>query len=176
VQIDLKQLDGEPRDFRLEVEVPEQRLDHDEVRGAVRVRLQGSVRRDGSSYQVSGSVAADGSVCCARCLDPVPWKIEEPFAVRLVPEAESASGEGEVALEENELDVAFVRDHQLDLEELAAEQVVLALPMKILCTEDCAGLCPRCGLRLGGAPDGCRCEAEPDSRWGPLLDLQKKNH
>jgi len=175
VQIDLTQLDGEPLDFRLEVEVPEQRLDRDEVRGVVHVHLQGSVSRDGSGYRVSGSVTAEGSVCCARCLKPVPWRVEEPLAVRLLSFAESVA-EGDVALEERELDVAFVRGDTLDLEELAAEQVVLALPMRVLCTEDCPGLCPRCGLHRGGAPGRCRCEAESDSRWGPLLDLQKNLH
>lgn len=175
MQIDLTQLKGEPLDFRLEVEVPEDRLDHDEVRGPVHVRLEGSVRRDGPGYQVTGSVVADGHVRCARCLDPVPWQAEESVSLRLLPFAEVAP-EGEVALDEDDLEVSFVRDHTLDLEELAAEQVVLALPMKVLCDDSCAGLCPQCGLRRGGGPESCRCETEPDSRWGPLLDLRKNLH
>ena len=61
-------------------------------------------------------------------------------------------------------------DEVLDLSDMAAEQVLLALPMRVVCAEECAGLCPQCGgnRNLEGA---CRCEPETDPRWAALRDI-----
>ncbi|MBD3871697.1 MAG: DUF177 domain-containing protein, partial [Acidobacteria bacterium] len=51
--------------------------------------------------------------------------------------------DAELGLNEDELDVAFLEGDTLDFAELAAEQILLALPMRVVCDESCAGLCPR---------------------------------
>jgi uncharacterized protein len=83
---------------------------------------------------------------------------------------EAHPDELEVALEDGELDVGFLTDEVLDLSEVAVEQVLLALPMRMVCDEKCAGLCPRCGANrnLEGA---CRCEPDVDPRWAALKDI-----
>lgn len=59
-----------------------------------------------------------------------------------------------------------LRHEQVDLEPLAREAVILALPQAPLCREDCRGLCAGCGADLNEGP--CSCEPERDDRWAAL--------
>lgn len=64
----------------------------------------------------------------------------------------------------------YLHGDELDVASWAADAIVLSMPHKILCREDCKGLCPNCGANLN---DGsCQCPPpEPDDRWGPLRQL-----
>ena len=170
MKIDLTQIEAEPRAFTVELVLVPERVDIDRVESQLMVRLEGEVRPGGaSSYSVSGRWSAEGPLRCARCLEPVPWHVEEEFTIeyRLAPATFLAD---DLILEDEDLDIAFLEDGVLDLEKLAAEQALLALPMRIVCDQDCAGLCPRCGANrnIDGA---CRCQPEVDPRWAALADF-----
>jgi len=99
----------------------------------------------------------------------VPWSVAEDFSVKYhMPE--SAPLEAETGLDREDLDISFLLGEELDLKELAAEQTLLAMPMRILCRPNCAGLCPRCGANLNQVDD-CGCKPEIDPRWEALADL-----
>ena len=72
-----------------------------------------------------------------------------------------------------ELQTPYVADDQLDLAAWARDAVVLALPDKILCRVDCAGLCPMCGKDLNLEPHEHTVEAG-DPRWAALADLRER--
>src|SRR2546423_4659489 len=72
-----------------------------------------------------------------------------------------------------ELTTPYVADGRLDLSSWARDSLVLALPDKILCREDCAGLCPVCGKDLNREPHD-HAEEEPDPRWAALAELRDK--
>ena len=172
MKIDISQLEREPVHFDENVLVSVERLDPDQVAGPVKVRLEGEIRPHGDAYSVLGRCVVNGRLTCSRCLEPVEWTVKEDFSLEyrvpaLVP-VDAESG-----LEEDELDVAFLQGEELDLSELAAEQVLLSLPMRIVCRPDCAGLCSRCGANLNNE-EGCGCEPEIDPRWGALADLAGK--
>jgi uncharacterized protein len=169
VKIDLSQLDTEPLAFDERLSLEPERLGGGTVASVVAVRLGGEVRAHGGVYAVLGRCRAEGALACARCLEPVAWSSDERFSVEYR-RATDGGGDPEVGLEEDELEVSFLDGDQLDLEELAVEQVLLALPMRTLCAEDCAGLCPRCGANRN-LPDACRCRPEPDPRWQGLAGL-----
>ena len=97
------------------------------------------------------------------------WSPEEKFAVEYR-RRDAHPDEDEVALDEGDLDVAFLTDDALDLSRLAAEQVLLALPMRAVCDDECAGLCPRCGANRN-VQGACRCEPDTDPRWEALRGL-----
>jgi uncharacterized protein len=59
----------------------------------------------------------------------------------------------------------------LDLAAWARDAYALALPAQVVCREDCAGLCPKCGVNLNEDP-GHAHEAEPDPRWAKLRELR----
>ncbi len=71
-----------------------------------------------------------------------------------------------------ELQSPYVRDETLDLAAWARDAFALAAPAKVLCREDCAGLCPVCAADLNEAPPGHHHAAEPDPRWAKLRELK----
>lgn len=100
---------------------------------------------------------------CYRCLDDAVLDI--PIAAR---EYEATNPDG---LEE--LRNPYLREDNLDLSAWARDAVALALPDKILCRADCAGLCPVCGRNLNDEPHEHEAEAT-DSRWSALESLREQ--
>jgi len=173
VKIDLTELEREPRGFDEELSVDPERLACDQVTAPMRVRLEGEVRPHGEIFTVAGSCRIEGLIACSRCLEAVPWRVDEEFSVEYRRPV-SLPLEEDQGLAADDLDVAFLDDDVLDLSELAAEQILLALPMRVVCDESCRGLCPRCGANRNR--DGaCDCEPEIDPRWRALAGLAGKS-
>lgn len=63
----------------------------------------------------------------------------------------------------------IVENHILDLDDFVNEEVLLSLPTKILCSDDCKGLCPQCGTNLNVSK--CDCKKDVDPRLEALLQL-----
>ena len=106
---------------------------------------------------------------CARCLDPVEQFLSGDFDLIFRP-AEADSKPGEHAITEDETEIGYYEESGLLLEDAVREQVLLALPGRTLCREDCKGLCPQCGANRNTAP--CGCEERPvDSRWHALAGI-----
>ncbi len=113
------------------------------------------------------------TVPCGRCLKPVTEDVAATIRLVLVRRREGAAPEGERELNEDELGILEISGDSLDTRPLVAEQVVLSVPAKPLCREDCAGLCPSCGADLNAGPCGCEDEAV-DPRWAGLAELKNK--
>ena len=107
---------------------------------------------------------------CARCLEPVSGD----FAVQLERTVVAEGTLTEEQLEENVDEYVVVQDGKLDADDLIREEILLSFPMRILCQEDCPGLCPKCGKprRLGDC--GCPTK-ELDPRLAVLKKLFDKN-
>ena len=75
------------------------------------------------------------------------------------------------------IDVVYLHPEtdKIDLSKDIRDYALLAIPMKKLCSEDCKGLCPKCGKNLNDGPCDCRDE-EMDPRWEPLQKLKIKNN
>lgn len=167
--IDLRDIVDEPAAIEERFEVPLDRLDPAQMAGAVTVRLSGTIHPDGDEHHAHGTIVMSGSLLCTRCLAPTPWQAEETFSATYRESDRDIDAE-ELELDEGDLDVVFLDGNLLDLMDLAAEQIALAAPMRALCREDCAGLCPRCGANRN-AEGACRCEPEVDPRWEALKGL-----
>jgi uncharacterized protein len=125
----------------------------------VPVRLDVS-RMTGSGYamRLRFEVVLEGP--CMRCLQDATVGFE--VEARDV----SQPGAGE------ELDSPYVSDEVLDLAAWARDALALTLPAQLLCTPDCPGLCPVCGVELAGAgPDHAHAQS-PDPRWAKLSELR----
>jgi uncharacterized protein len=169
VKIELNRIEDEPLRFEEQIELEADRLDDSLVAGVVSVRVSGTVRASAGRFLVAGSYRAAGPLLCARCLEPVEWRAEEEFSIELRLPGSHPVGD-ELELDGDELEVAFLHGDVLDVSDLAAEQVLLALPMRVVCDDACAGLCPRCGANRNIA-DACSCEPEVDPRWHALRDI-----
>ena len=80
---------------------------------------------------------------------------------------------GEHAITPDETEIGYYQESGLSLEDVVREQVLLSLPGRTLCKEDCKGLCPRCGQNLNLATCSCG-EAPADPRWNALAGLADK--
>jgi uncharacterized protein len=174
VTIDLTKLES-PRRFDERQSVAPERLDNELVVEPMAVRLEGVVRPQGEFFTVAGRSSVSGMLACSRCLEAVEWRESDEFSIRyrLSPFAEATTDD--MALDDDDLEVVVLDGGELSLEELAAEQVLLALPMRFVCSDDCAGLCPQCGANrnIEGA---CRCAPETDPRWNALAELAKSGN
>jgi uncharacterized protein len=100
---------------------------------------------------------------CMRCL------ADAGLDVHVSSREYQASSPGE----SDELTTPYIADNRLDLSAWAHDAVALALPDKILCRDDCAGLCPVCGRDLNREPHEHEGEAA-DPRWAPLSELRDR--
>jgi uncharacterized protein len=170
-KISLDRADTEPVSFDERFALRAELLCEDvvSVQGAA---LSGVIEKGEVGYVLDGVMRAAATLRCARCLEPFPFAVEETLALRLLP-ADAAPRDDEKQLGADELEVRFFSLPELELEEVAAEQLLLAVPMKPLCSDACLGLCPRCGANLNAGP--CGCPEESDDRWQPLARWQPSN-
>ncbi len=121
-------------------------------------------------YVIEGTVRGTVRMECDRCATAVTVAVNAPCAVDAVP-APAGTDTGERGgLVRGELDVTFVPGELLNVEDLVREQLLLQVPMRVLCREDCAGLCPRCRKNLNAGPCGCPEAAAID----PRLEILRK--
>ena len=109
----------------------------------------------GNKYILDGRLTGDLILQCDRCLEPYEYHLTTDFRLALIVR-QGEDGQTEVELFREDLEEGLVDELTIDLADIAREQVFLALPMKSLCREDCAGLCPVCGTNLNEG--ACRCE------------------
>jgi DUF177 domain-containing protein len=157
---------GEGR--RLELEVPIEPLMLGSERYAVQATAGSSAavpvelsisRMTGGGYALRLRFTAAVSGPCMRCLNPAAPSVE--VEAREV----DRPGAGD------ELDSPYVHDETLDLASWARDAIALAMPVKVLCREDCAGLCPVCAADLNDAGPQHSHESAPDPRWAKLSQL-----
>lgn len=118
-------------------------------------------------FTVKGSVQLVLELPCGRCLEPVavPFslKIEEEIDMKLT------DRERMEALDEQ----FYVKGYNLDVDQLVGHELTLNLPMKVLCAEDCKGICNRCGTNLNRGT--CDCDTRSlDPRMSVIQDIFKQ--
>ncbi len=124
-----------------------------------------------SQIRVSGALHTRLELACARCLEIVLEEVSRDFDLYYRP-VSSIAREEEVHLRADDTEIGFFRSDGLFLADILAEQVLLALPMKVICRSDCRGLCPHCGSNLNS--EECRCETHAaDPRLAPLARLKQ---
>lgn len=112
---------------------------------AVPARAALTLRKVGGGIEVEGTVDVEATGTCARCLDDVRLPLHLVVEERVEPEAERSQTLGESEL---------LTGSELDLTDLIRQLTDSALPIVILCGEECPGLCPTCGRKRDGS---CTC-------------------
>ena len=127
----------------------------------------------------SGEVSAEAIGECTRCLDPVTFDIDERFQElfhyqvdpRHKPKSNPAKKEIEVSEEDELLEM---EGDFINLDGPVRDALILNLPVNPLCSEDCEGLCPTCGVKWSLLPDE-HAHATADLRWAGLSDWKGPN-
>jgi len=145
---------------------------------SVPVRLDIS-RTTGDGYALRLRFEATLAGPCMRCLEPAAPSFTVDAREVSQPGAAGASGmhkagRGRVQDQGDTDDLAspYVEDGVLELRAWARDALALTVPANLLCREDCAGLCPLCGVNLNQAGPDHRHEREPDARWAALSKLR----
>ena len=122
--------------------------------------------------RIKGELSTRLELPCARCLEQVKQDIERNFELLYRPLGADA-GREELSVTAAEADVGYYQGEGILLEDVLREQILLEVPLKVICREDCKGLCAHCGKNLNEG--SCSC-AEPieDPRWAALKEIRGK--
>jgi uncharacterized protein len=117
---------------------------------------------------VSGTARGRTVGECVRCLEPVLGVIDVEFQDLYVYPERAA-----VAVEDgdDEEDLRELDGDLVDVEPALRDAVVPALPFRPVCSQECQGLCPQCGVRLADLGDAGHQHEVTDPRWGALADM-----
>ena len=122
--------------------------------------------------RVQGELATSVETACARCLEPVSREVARPFELLYRPRGVDA-GREEISVTQAEAEIGYYVGEGVELADILREQILLEVPMKVVCREECKGLCPSCGHNLNQG--ACHCPPPvSDPRWQALKDLQEK--
>jgi uncharacterized protein len=136
--------------------------------------VTGNASKKGEEVRVRGKIVTEVELLCDRCAAPRRTPLEVEFDARFIPRAVAADETDNVELLPEDLGLAAYEGDAVDVDELVREQIMLALPLRNLCREDCKGLCPNCGADLNAGP--CSCEQkEIDPRWSALADWKNRS-
>lgn len=169
-------------------EMEQRKVRFDETYAAGQIDFSGEDLEQGSPLQVTGSAElvphGEGEVRiqgrytvemtaqCDRCLGRARFPLDAGFDLLYRPTSFIAREE-EVEIDEDEAEIGFYDGGGLELEDILREQVLLALPMQRVCSENCKGICPVCGRNRNESACECRVEDSQD-RWSALRNLQIK--
>ncbi|MFA4922510.1 MAG: DUF177 domain-containing protein [Candidatus Neomarinimicrobiota bacterium] len=133
-----------------------------ELESPVTVTLK--IDKGASEIKIDGVVKTTVKLVCDRCLTSFSRAINGTFSVI------ASFTHPELKVDDENMILIPPKANEINLNEHVHDTILLAIPMKILCREDCRGLCPTCGVNLNQTD--CQCDiAEPDARWEPLKKL-----
>jgi uncharacterized protein len=153
--VELLRQPGAVRDISLSIEAESLGVVHERLSGDLTVRLHLEALNDG--IRVTGEISAPWSSVCRRCLIDVNGSAKADVAA--LQQRQTTDSE------------AFLLDaNQLDLAPMVREAILLELDLERVCRDDCAGLCPSCGIDRNEAECGCDTTVK-DNRWSALDGL-----
>jgi len=102
-----------------------------------------------------GSFEAEGEALCDRCSEPVAVRFGKAFRSLLVPKSREPAATAQTELREEDLDVGYYDGKGVEVNDIFWEMVALELPVKVVCSEGCRGICPVCGANRNR--EACSC-------------------
>jgi uncharacterized protein len=124
----------------------------------------------GGELRIQGRYSVEMAAQCDRCLGGARFPLETRFDLFYRPMSVIARDE-EVEIDEGEAEIGFYENGGIELEDILLEQVLLALPMQRVCSEDCKGICPVCGRNRNQSTCDCRME-NAGARWSAFRNLE----
>ncbi len=152
-------VEGSVKDFAYEIDLTKEALDSD-YPFTTPVSVKGDIHNRAGIVEIETTADFVLDICCDRCAKPLKYPYTVDINHTLV-----------VSLNDDENDELILVDdvHQFNVDELVTDDIFLNLPAKFLCSEDCKGLCPKCGADLNEG--ACNCKKEIDPRLAALQQL-----
>lgn len=125
---------------------------------------------DKSPHQMvlTADLNAEAALTCDRCCEPYRFHPKVEFEMVYLQNYEDVNSESE--------DIQYLSPEadKIDISQELIDYALLAIPLKKLCSEECKGLCPRCGTNLNTGTCACSSEHDDDPRWSALQQLKNK--
>ena len=136
------------------------------------LHFKGSIIPASDGFIISGEFSGDWILECARCLSKLQYPVRDRFRVYMSRRL-SGLDTRKLDLAQEQLDESELTGNQIDLGNLIREQMILHIPIKATCRNDCKGLCPVCGVNRNQVACDCGTET-PDPRLMKLKQLLEK--
>lgn len=165
----------EVRKIKFDTDFPAGEIDF----GVEGVQQAGDLHADGEAellndtlgeVRIRGRMNVDLGLECDRCLEPMKYSVSGPFDLFYCPTPKGPLPH-DVSIDDGESQIGFYEGSGMLLEDILREHVLLSLPMHQICRDDCAGICPTCGVNRNAGT--CNCTSVVvDDRWAALRDLR----
>ncbi len=127
-----------------------------DFRQAAPLQVDATAELLGSEIRIRGHLGTRVETFCDRCLSKVEIPVDRDFDLFYRP-MKTIAREEEIEVPDDELEVGFYSGDGIQLADVVTEQVILAMPMKVICRPECLGLCPVCGADRNR--EACDCAA-----------------
>lgn len=172
MRIDVRELELGPAILKGEVPESDLGFNPSEIRVLGKIVVDLKAERQAAEVRVRGRFDVKVELSCSRCLEAVSFPIAAEFDQFYESNAEHPL-QGEIALQEEDTEIAFFSGDFIEVNDIVREQILLALPMKPICREDCKGLCPYCGRNRN--VEACNCESVfVDPRLVQLMKIKNR--
>ncbi len=139
------------------------------------IAIELAVEPERETIKVSGFFKTAVELPCSRCLTAFTFRLQRDFTMRYARGEDIAADrfgdEPEIELTAEQIGLSYYEDDEINFKDVVQEQIVLALPFKPLCREDCKGLCPHCGTDLNQG----RCECAEEQTRNPFAVLKERS-
>ena len=140
-----------------------------EFRQVAPLRINVVAELQGDAIRVRGHLTTRLEISCDRCLAPTAVPVNYDFDLVYEP-LETVANEGEFEVSADELEVGFYTGDGIELKDVATEQVILAVPIKVICREDCQGFCPVCKVNRNLT----QCNCAPLQEDSPFASFKQE--
>lgn len=147
----IKNFPGKVMDVKFKEHLPYLSIDRDEMKLLSPLDFSGKIENLGGRLLLTGNINVTVELLCSRCAENISLEVNAPFS-------EIFTNLKTVAEEEQEEEISFFSGEEIDITSHVARAILLELPMKVLCHENCKGLCSECGVNLNQAK--CQCTEE----------------
>jgi uncharacterized protein len=129
-------------------------------------------RKTIQDIRIQGRLTTSLESFCARCLEPLTQDVKREFDLLYRPQGADA-GRDEMSVTDAEAEISYYEGDGILLDDVVREQILLSVPLKLTCREDCKGLCPQCGKNRNVEECSCVTTLE-EPRWAALKDIRGK--
>lgn len=144
--------------FSEEIVINNEELKHEALTFEKQAVIEGNLKNVGGVLVLSGKIVAEYSTFCDRCMAPVSNKLEFDFKESYVKDTNV----------EDDDTANLLESENIDIDEVAFSNIFSNIPLKHLCSEDCKGICQKCGANLNEVQCDCK-----DDEWNPQFEILK---
>ncbi len=138
------------------------------------VKIRGKLEKSGAEVICQAWLETSLSVVCTRCLVSFDFPVKGKLCVYFKPRPKNHNLRNEVELSVSQIEQEYYEEGRIDISNPSRDLILLSLPQVTLCRENCAGLCPQCGINLNESNCDCKVEGFCDPRLAVLEKLKDK--